>query len=78
MIRRLATHPSVTGKAPWTFGEVPGIARFLRLPGNRAGVVWASVGTDGILRTLTETYPAGQPGPLKDVADYLVFLRWSL
>ena len=28
--------------------------------------------------TLTETYPAGHPGPLNDVADYLMFLPWSL
>jgi len=75
MIRQLSPHPTGVQKdVPQTFGTVTGTSKTLRLPGNRVAIVWASAGTDGILRTLAATFPAGQPGPLNDVARYLAFL----
>lgn len=75
MIRHLPAHPVAMTKAiAHTFGTVAGMARGMRLPGNREVILWASAGTDGILRTLVASFPAGQPGPLNDVATYLDFL----
>ena len=75
MIRQLSPHPTGVQKiVPRTFDNVTGPSKELRLPGNREAIVWAFAGTDGILRTLAATFPAGQPGPLNDVASYLAFL----
>lgn len=75
MIRQLSAHPRGVQKGvPRIFGTVTGTLKVLRLPGNRVANVWASAGTDGILRTLVATFPAGRPGPLNDVATYLAFL----
>jgi tetratricopeptide (TPR) repeat protein len=75
MIRQLSAHPTGVQKgAPGMFGTMTGTLQVLRLPGNRVANVWASAGADGILRTLVATFPAGQPGPLNDVASYLTFL----
>ncbi|MFI5080096.1 MAG: tetratricopeptide repeat protein [Streptosporangiales bacterium] len=75
MTRQLSPHARVLAKKTQYWGGIAGTARTLRLPGGRTGIVWASVGTDGILRTLAATYPAnGGPGALNDVALYLQFL----
>ncbi len=73
MIRQLPPHTRVLRTEAKDFGGIAGTAQLLRLPGNRQGIVWVSIGTDGILRTLQATYPAGLPGPLNDVAIYLQF-----
>jgi hypothetical protein len=75
MARHLPAHSVAVPKAiAHTFGSMAGTATRARLPGNRSAILWASAGTDGILRTLVATFPAGQPGSLNDVATYLDFL----
>jgi tetratricopeptide (TPR) repeat protein len=75
MTRQLSPHARVLVKKTEYWGGIAGTARTLRLPGGRKGIVWASVGKDGMLRTLEAVYPAdGGPGPLNDVAFYLQFL----
>jgi hypothetical protein len=73
MIRQLSPNPHVLAKGSRSFGGLAGTFRRLRLPGNRTGFAWASIGADGILRTLEATYPVGKPGALNDVALYLQF-----
>jgi hypothetical protein len=73
MTRQLSPHASLLKTERQEFGYVAGTAWRLRLPGNQQGIVWASIGAHGILRTLQETFPVGNPGLLKDVAFYLSF-----
>jgi tetratricopeptide (TPR) repeat protein len=73
MTKELSARATVVRKINFTLGGVQGVAWALRLPDNGQGFVWASRGTDGILRTAEAKFPAGNVTALNDITAYLLF-----
>jgi tetratricopeptide (TPR) repeat protein len=73
MTKELSAHATVVRKGNTTFGGVQGVSRTLRLPDGDLGVVWASRGTDGILRTMQAKFPVGNISTLNDIGNYFLF-----
>jgi tetratricopeptide (TPR) repeat protein len=76
MRARLSPHASVTGEETQRVASVTGTARFLALPGNEQGTVWASLAADGVLRAVLIRAPEGDPGAIADIALSARFLTW--
>jgi tetratricopeptide (TPR) repeat protein len=76
MRARLSPSAAVTREAALRVATVAGTARFLDLPGDEQGTVWASLADDGVLRVVLVRYPAGAPGLTNEIALSARFLTW--
>lgn len=55
------------------FGSVVGSARLLMLPYATSAYVWASLGADNVLRTVTAHYPTSDPHSMADLIPRIQF-----
>jgi tetratricopeptide (TPR) repeat protein len=69
----LGPQATVTRTAQDSFFPLVGTARLLHIDGTVDGYVWAVVGTDNVVRTVSASYPTGAPGDLGDVSSRIRF-----
>jgi len=55
------------------FFPLVGTAHVLHVSDTADGYVWAVIGTDGVLRTVSAWYPSGDPGDLADISARIRF-----